>query len=560
MYDWLDENQHLRSFELRHADIPCNVGQISYYCSPPIPGRTFYSPRHRWKRRFILFSDSMKLAKYIFVLIILLTLLACGGGGVVGAKSGKVSISITWPTPSRVIPVAASSIGIIIKNSEGLTVVSTFIAKPTTLWMSSDLPVESYTLTATAYPNLDATGVAQATGVTNFAPLESQTIPVSISMGSTVTSVSLSATTQSLTVGEAVQVTATCKDAQGNLVLVHHSTLNWLSSQPSTASTNLDGLVTGVSAGSSNISATFTEVDSSLGQGPVTSPVLPIAVASPSRIFFTAQSDSSLGGGIYSILPDGTGQTKHLALAVGQWNCFAVSLDSKTLYAQTTSPPYDYSVTDLASGTSLGTLAIPGTVRGQSPWLDATHLITSDNAVPGFTIYDTANNTSSGQVGSPSNWGTAAIDSTHFAHGTLDGTGVGANLYIRDTTTGSETKINYGFIADIWPLSYDPTSNFLYCQFGSGGVNDWKIVRVHPDGTGFQTLTSGLSGISYAPTVSPDGTKVAFINSSTSSWWTNGTYALYTMNADGTGKQKILEGTNLFGTGFTQHSPLYWAK
>lgn len=284
-------------------------------------------------------------------------------------------------------------------------------------------------------------------------------------------------------------------------------------------------------------------------------------VTSKSRIFFTAQSDSPLGGGIYSVRPNGTGRTKHLALAVGQWNCFAVSLDSKKLYAQTTNPPYDYSVTDLASGTSLGTLVIPGTVRGQSPWLDATHLVTVTDSSGSFTVFDIANNSYTIENGSGSAWGTAVIDSTHFAHGSLDGTGVGANLYIHDMTTGSETKVDIGAVTDLWPLSYNPKTNFLYCQGGGGETGVWNVYRVRPDGSGLENLTADLQAIAcFAPTVSPDGTKVAFIQQSTGGHWESGMYALYTMNADGTGKQKILERTNLFGTGFTQHSPLYWAK
>ena len=208
---------------------------------------------------------------------------------------------------------------------------------------------------------------------------------------------------------------------------------------------------------------------------------------------------------------------------------------------------------------NLGTIPIIGTVRGQSPWLDITHLVTVTDGSGGFTIYDIVNKTSSSQSGSGSAWGTAAMNSTHFAHGSLDGTGTGPNLYIHDVTTGSETKIDTGGFG-IWPLSYDPNSNFLFCQRNWPGVNDWNIVRVHPDGTGLQNLTSDLAGLAFAPTSSPDGTKVAFILQTTGTWWNNGTYALYTMNADGTGKVKVLEATNLFGTGFTQHSPLYWTK
>lgn len=508
----------------------------------------------------------MKYFKYVLLIIGFVALLACGGGGsgIVAAKNGKVSISVTWPTPSRVIPVAAKSIGISIKNSKGITVVSTFIAKPTTSWVSSDLAVDSYTLTATAYPNSDATGTAQATGVTNFAPLESQTVPVSISMGSTVKSVTLSAATQSLKVSEAVQVSATCKDAQGNLVLVHPSTLNWSSSQSTIASTSLDGLITGVSAGLSNITATFNEVDTALGQSPVTSNALPITVASSSRIYFSTQSDSPLGGGIFSINPDGTGQKKHVTLSQTRWTGYTVSMDGTKIYSQPDgNNPHD--IHDM-NGVLLGTFTIPGSaaIRSQSPWLDSDRLITvqNDSSLPigsgnGITIYNVKTSQAFTFPGGPLHeYGNTAISATKIASGSISSTAGVADLYIHDLTNNSSTKVETGGTS-IWPLSYDQSSNFLFCQRDNGQlIDDWDIVKVRPDGTGLVNLTADMPGISFAPVVSPEGTKVAFINSN--SWWGQGTYSLWTMNLDGTAKIKLLEGNNLFGTQFTQISPLTW--
>ena len=508
----------------------------------------------------------MKIVKYLLFVLVFVALLACGGGGsgVTVAKNGKISISITWPSPSRVIPVAATSIGISIKNSKGITVVSTLIAKPTTTWVSSDLPIDSYTLTATAYPNANATGTAQATGVTNFAPLDGQTSPVSISMGSTVSTVTLSSSTQLLKVGEAVQVSATCKDAQGNLVLVHPSTLNWSSSQSSIASTNLDGLVTGINAGTSNITATFTEVDSTLGQSPVTSAAFPISVASSTRIYFSTQGDSPLGGGIFSINPDGTGQKKHVTLSQTKWTGYTVSKDGSKIYSQPDGiNPHD--IHDL-NGVLLGTFTIPGSaaIRSQSPWLDNDRMMTvqNDGSLPvgngnGITIYNVATNTSFTFPGGPwHEYGGTAISSTKIASAARSSDGGIVDLYIHDLANNSSIKIETGGTS-IWPLSYDLNSNFLFCQKDSGQfTDDWDVYKVKPDGTGLVNLTSDMPGISFAPVVSPNGTKVAFINSN--SWWGQGTYSLWTMNLDGTSKTKLLEGSNLFGTQFTQLSPLTW--
>jgi hypothetical protein len=273
-------------------------------------------------------------------------------------------------------------------------------------------------------------------------------------------------------------------------------------------------------------------------------------------IFFSAQSDSPLGGGIYSVKPDGTGLTNRFALNSGQWNCFAVSTDSSKLYTMTTLETTNYVITSLQSGANLGVAVIPGTVRSSNPWLDSTHLLTWGNTPTTFYIHDLANNNGVTQSSQGTNWGQAIIDSTHFAHGVLDGTATGS-MYIHDVTMNSSSKVYSG--VRIWPLSYDPKSNYLYCQLGDTDTT-LQVAKIRPDGGGLQVLTSDLAGISFAPAVSPDGTKIAFINSSSSSFWTSGSYAIYTMNNDGTSKTKILEGANLLGTGFTLHSPLVWAK
>jgi len=85
-----------------------------------------------------------------------------------------------------------------------------------------------------------------------------------------VASVTVSPATASVQVGQAVQLTATPKDANGNPLAGR--TVTWTSSSTAAATVNSSGLVTGVAAGSTTITAT-SEGQSGAAAITVTSPV-----------------------------------------------------------------------------------------------------------------------------------------------------------------------------------------------------------------------------------------------------------------------------------------------
>src|SRR5688572_2571167 len=125
----------------------------------------------------------------IFSAFILFVSFGCGGGGK-SAESGRAEFRILWPEPdTRLIPAASNSIKVEIRR--GGSVIATKIApRPaaggSALVVFDNLPVAQVTATASAHPNADGTGIAQAAGSVTFSVQANQTTPSSITTGSTI--------------------------------------------------------------------------------------------------------------------------------------------------------------------------------------------------------------------------------------------------------------------------------------------------------------------------------------------------------------------------------------
>jgi len=205
--------------------------------------------------------------------------MGCGGSNVATTyRRGSLNFSVTWPAPSRVIPTASNAIVITVKDGSSNIVATGLIAKPATAWSSPLLSPGNYSVTANAVPNADGSGVVQATGGASAQVVEGQATDTSLTMGSTVNSVSLTIPKSSIAVGETIQLVAECKDTSGNLVLVAPSSLKWLSNNTSAATISASGVVTGVGFGTPIITATFEEVEGTLGQNPVVSSGLTVPI------------------------------------------------------------------------------------------------------------------------------------------------------------------------------------------------------------------------------------------------------------------------------------------
>src|SRR5207244_167565 len=129
-----------------------------------------------------------------------------------------------------------------------------------------------------AVANVNTSGIATAaaTGSTTIAATsegQSGSSAVTVTAGPLpVASVTVSPASASVPVGQAVQLTATPKDASGNPLTGR--TVTWASSNTSVGTVNASGLVTGVVAGSTTITAT---AEGKSGTSVVTVTLVPVA-------------------------------------------------------------------------------------------------------------------------------------------------------------------------------------------------------------------------------------------------------------------------------------------
>jgi beta-glucanase (GH16 family) len=210
----------------------------------------------------------------ILLSLVVLLIAGCGGGSASGGSSqpglGRATFSITWPkSTSKVVPSGSDAIGLTLSTSGGTVVATGLVAKPSTSWTTGELNPGTYTLVANAVPNADGSGVVQATGTTSVQITANQVTQTSLTMGSTVSSVQVALASSSIAMGLTDQATATCYDSKGEVVLVGSGTLGWSTSDSTKASVDGNGLVTAISVGTPTVTATFTEIESSLGQSPV---------------------------------------------------------------------------------------------------------------------------------------------------------------------------------------------------------------------------------------------------------------------------------------------------
>ncbi|MGC4042976.1 MAG: Ig-like domain-containing protein [Armatimonas sp.] len=189
----------------------------------------------------------------------------CGGGAatsVVSDATGRATVSIVWPETTRLIPAGASSIKVQFFQN-GTAVATQTAARPesggaSTLSFSSLTP-GTLSVVATAYPNADGTGTAQASAATDVTIVAGQDTPVGLTMASTISSLAISPTSPSVVVGATGNLGVTASDSNGSSVLVATSAISWSSSDTSIATVATGGVVTGVAAGTTTITATDNE-------------------------------------------------------------------------------------------------------------------------------------------------------------------------------------------------------------------------------------------------------------------------------------------------------------
>ncbi|MBC7330739.1 Ig-like domain-containing protein, partial [bacterium] len=177
-----------------------------------------------------------------------------------GPQTGGISIRIVWPenNDQRLIPSATNSVKI--RIMKGTNVVLTDVipreaGEAEVKKSYKDIPVGDVIFEASAYASQDGTGVALARGSATVQITLGEYAQVSITMASTITKVEVTPAEATLSVGETLQLTATAKDADGNIVLVPEGGFSWQSSNPAVAEVDEGGKVTAKSEGSATITA-----------------------------------------------------------------------------------------------------------------------------------------------------------------------------------------------------------------------------------------------------------------------------------------------------------------
>lgn len=159
------------------------------------------------------------------------------------------SISVTPPAAGTAVG-SSITLSAILRDATGNLLTGRVIG-----WTSSDNSI------ATVSNFGVVTGVAIG-NVTITATSEGQTGSSSISVaGVPVTAVSVTPPTASLTVGQSTQLSATPRDAQGNVLTGR--VVNWSGGSPNVATVSATGVVTGVGIGSTTVTATIDGVSAS---------------------------------------------------------------------------------------------------------------------------------------------------------------------------------------------------------------------------------------------------------------------------------------------------------
>lgn len=223
-------------------------------------------------------------------------LAGCGSGtrnagpGLASTRSGSMRISVHWPVPAptRLIPSASKSISVVVLGNDiankGKVLTQKLLSRPASGETSTNIvitvPVGNVNLTATAYPNADGTGVAQAQTQLAFEVKDNEEATVFLTMATTIKSIAVTPATTSVTLGGAdISYVATAKDADGAAVLTLPANLQWTVDNAAIATlTPVSGnsvKLHAVKAGTVNISVKETE--SGVSSAPMLLTVVPIA-------------------------------------------------------------------------------------------------------------------------------------------------------------------------------------------------------------------------------------------------------------------------------------------
>jgi TolB protein len=242
-------------------------------------------------------------------------LTGCGGGsgslssgaGMTGSGMGRAVFTIVWPPRSRLIPLASNSLKITVTQGTN-TLSSKVVPRPAQGGHASAefdaLPVGALAATAIAYPQTDATGMPQAQATAPLTIQAGKTADITLSMASTIQSLQIYPVT--VTAGQSATLSVTPKDSLGRIILIDPSNLKYTPQNPAIATINASGTISGVAAGTTQISILENEANiSGVATITVEAASATSGLISAGNLVFTRNYTD-----LFKINLDGTGETR----------------------------------------------------------------------------------------------------------------------------------------------------------------------------------------------------------------------------------------------------------
>jgi Tol biopolymer transport system component len=426
------------------------------------------------------------------------------------SRTASISLSIRWPEkpsgPTKLIPLAAQSIKIELKDSQGNLIGNTpkVVARPTTGNTSNvlftSLPPGSVSVKATAFPNADAAGVAQATGTITTTITAGQTTAAALTMDSTVANVKINGNNgTALTVGSGRVLTAQALNSAGETVLVAPSQWEWTSSNVTNFTLTPSGESASLIANSVGLT-TITLKDTESGKTITTTISSRNMSFADSKIAYVCGSfrlaNNDYVNDICTIRPDGSNQTRL----------------TDTNYSVYNSSP-------LFSPDGKKIIFVRNSRELYSMNADGSGLTLLDSATGDFTIGITVFSPDGSKIAfikdNPGPIATRARFSQIYAMN-IDGSN---KINLTQNTLGDLGPSTVSWSVDSKKVIFTSSNSF-----NTNAANGTFIVD--PDGNNLNSLTGDLVWLSRPK--SPDGKKVAYVlftstNINVYTRWTDGT-------------------------------------
>lgn len=210
--------------------------------------------------------SGLRLSLFVVALV---WISGCGGGTPapknVTTRKGQVQIALTWPetlAPTRLIPIAAQSVKLVVRKNNEVEEEKVLVRPTAPPWITKttmNAPLGAVTVSASAYPTTDGTGVAQASATVAVEVLDGQETPVKLTMASTIARLEATPATLNVRVQETKTFTVVPRDAENQVVLVAPGGLRYTLSGPDDVVMDAQRQVTGIDVCEATISVTETE-------------------------------------------------------------------------------------------------------------------------------------------------------------------------------------------------------------------------------------------------------------------------------------------------------------